>query len=291
MNISFISNTLTQASIYALVSVGFVALYRATRILSFAQGAFMVIGAITFVYVTNHGASLFVGLAVALVAAFVFGGVLYRLFLVRLSFVPPFVAAIATVGLAGGIEALTALVWGSAPLVVRPGVISTSNVPALSSLHVQYDQLASMVGAIVACSVVYLVIERSKLGLRMRSIADSASLADLVGVPVRSVSSLSWALGGAMAGLAGVAFTLTSQPDPSAIVDLSFVAFPVILLGGLESVGGVIVASLVIAAVQDLVTVYVNPDFANPSAYIILLVVLVFKPNGLFGARGAVERL
>jgi branched-chain amino acid transport system permease protein len=127
------------------------------------------------------------------------------------------------------------------------------------------------------------------VGLRMRAVACDPSLAAYGGVRVRRISALAWGISAAVAGAAGVGYTLGKVIDPSALPSLGIVVFPAIIIGGLDSLAGVAAGSVILALVQTLASVYVGTNWEDVVAYGLLLVLLWVRPNGLFGSRQLVR--
>jgi branched-chain amino acid transport system permease protein len=271
-----IEGTLVEGSIYALVGAGFVVLYRATKVLNFAQGSLMALGAFVFRDIAvSHKTGLFLGLVLTLLTMAVLGGLLYLIVFRRLTDAPPFVTIIATLGLAVVIETVFYLVWGVNVLSV-PNYFGTSNVNGFVVIE-----------AVVLLVLLELLLQRSTIGVRMRGIADNSRLASFVGVSVYQISAIAWAVSCVCAGAAGVALALQSAVDPVSIQGVGFDAFPAIVLGGLDSFPGVMIGSLVLAFIGSSVAAIFNGQWVDIGSYLILVVIVIFRPTGLFGSRDA----
>jgi branched-chain amino acid transport system permease protein len=280
-----IEGTLVEGSIYALVGAGFVVLYRATKVLNFAQGSLMALGAFVFRDIAvSHKTGLFLGLVLTLIAMAVLGGLLYLLVFRRLTDAPPFVTIIATLGLAVVIETVFYLVWGVNVLSV-PNYFGTSNVNI--GIKLPWVDGFVIIEAVVLLVLLELLLQRSTIGVRMRGIADNSRLASLVGVSVYQISAIAWAVSCVCAGAAGVALALQSAVDPVSIQGVGFDAFPAIVLGGLDSFRGVMIGSLVLAFVGSSIATIFNGQWVDIGSYLILVVIVIFMPTGLFGSRDA----
>jgi branched-chain amino acid transport system permease protein len=280
---SLITGTLTTGAILSLLSVGFVIMYRATKVVSFAQGAFSLLGGFTFMALTQDGVGLWAALVVTLVVALAAGTVTYLVVFVRLVGAEPFITAIATIGLGTLIEACAIIAWGSGPIIL-PTVISGRVYRLTGSLTVSVTQIFIVVSAVVIFAVVITALRRTRLGLRVQAVADQPRLAAYVGINVIAITTLAWAISSATAAVGGVAFLLTTQPSPDSVYSLGLVVFPAILLGGLDSVGGALVGGILLAFIQNLVTTYANGTWQDVTSYGLLLLVLLIRPQGLFGS-------
>ena len=280
---SLITGTLTTGAILSLISVGFVIMYRATKVVSFAQGAFSLLGGFTFMALAQAHVSLWLNLVITLAVTLAAGAVTYLVVFVRLIGAEPFITAIATIGLATLIEACAIIAWGSGPIIL-PNVISGHVYHVAGSLTVSVTQIFIVAAAIVVFAVVITALHRTRLGLRVQAVADKPRLAAYVGINVISITTLAWAVSSATAAIGGVAFLLTTQPAPDSVYSLGLVVFPAILLGGLDSIGGALVGGILLALIQNLVTTYANGTWQDVASYGLLLLVLLIRPQGLFGS-------
>lgn len=279
--------TVTLAATYALIGVGFVVMFRATGVLSFAQGAFFLIGALVFYSLTNAGLGLVPGLLLAGLIVGVLSALCYVGMFQFAEFDLLFVS-LATVGLGTAIEAAANLVW--APNLFRTKKLVPEGAHHLgANIDVTDAQLIGIAVAIILVVGLAVFIQRTPLGLKMRAVACDAGLASYGGVRVRWISALAWGIAGGAAAVAGVAYTLGKVIDPSSLPAIGLVVFPAIIIGGLDSLGGVAVGSLILALVQTLTSVYVGGQWVDVMAYALLLLLLWARPSGLFGSRQLVR--
>lgn len=281
-----ITTTITSGAILALVSVGFVVVYRATKVVSFAQGAFTLVGAFVFLRCAEHGFGFAGALAVALVVDLILGAVIYRVVFARMEGSEPFIAAVATIGLAIVVESVATIVWGSSPIIL-PDVVSGRRFTPVSGLRFEAADLVVAGMALVVYLILALSLQRTRAGLRMRAVADMPKLAAHSGVNVTRMSMLAWAAAAGTAAVAGVAFLLTTQPAPTSVYALGLTAFPAILLGGFDSIGGAVVGGFGLALVQAVVVTQAGGDWQDIASYGLLLAVLAVRPQGLFGSAEA----
>lgn len=284
---------LGQGSVYALLAFGFVIIYKSMRVISFAQPAFMLAGAVLVSYlVVEIGFMAAVVVAVALVALLGVG--VERVALRPMIGKPVFVISIITLGVDIVIRVvLNGWIGINVRQVGDPWGLSTTS---LLGVDVQQRHLAMFLTTMALMALLFAFFRYSRMGLAMRAAALDQEAALAQGVSVGAVFAMSWAIAGALAAVAGV-FVSTGAGIDQALWLVALKALPVIILGGLDSLGGAVVAGLVIGVVESLVGSYgpsVSPllgsEFALVSPYIVMLLVLLVRPYGLFGTR-EVERV
>ncbi|MET0767636.1 MAG: branched-chain amino acid ABC transporter permease [Aeromicrobium sp.] len=278
---------IVTGTLYGLVGVGFVLIFRASKVLSFAQGAFMLLGAFIFYQLVKFNGLPFVP-AVLLTALIVaaFSGLVYLVVFSRVAARQPFATSIATIGLAGVLQAIVAVQFGTTPLALPPVVPSRSFTVAGATITV--EDLVSVALVVIALAIILLLM-RTRLGLQMNAVADSASLSVHLGVSAARVATIAWALAGLAAALAGIAFALRSSVDPVGVAAIGFFAFPAIILGGLDSIPGALVGGLILGALQNGVAVWLGAGWVDLISFSLMLVFLLFKPTGLFGKAEVVR--
>jgi branched-chain amino acid transport system permease protein len=257
--------TLSLAAVYSLIGVGFVVMFRATGVLSFAQGAFFLLASLIFYSLTNAGLGLWAGLIVATICVGLAGALCY-LTLFRPAGYDLLFVSLATVGLGTAIEAAIALGWGS-NLFEPKNVLPVRPHKLFSGIRITDAQILTIVLAV----------------------ANDSTLASYGGVRVSRISALAWGISAAAAGAAGVGYTIGTVIDPTTLPSLGIMVFPAIIIGGLDSLAGVAVGSIVLALVQTLVSVYVGSNYTDIVAYGLLLVLLWIMPTGLFGSKNLVR--
>ncbi|MAT05175.1 MAG: hypothetical protein CL424_09045 [Acidimicrobiaceae bacterium] len=276
--------TVVLASIYALVGIGIVILFRSTAVVNFAQGAFMVAGAYLFYWgLEDVGLSWPLALLLSMSAMAVFGALCYVTMFRRLVGFDPFILVIATLGLGVVIQTVVAVIWGSS-VRIMPGVFSLAPIDLPGNLRITPSALFGVVAAVVLIAALDLSMLRTRVGVRMRAVADRTLLASFVGVNVHLVSASAWAISSVCAGVAGAAFALQHELNPLSINALGLVAFPAVLLGGMDSIRGALVGGLLMALIQNLVTTYIGGIWSDVSAYVVLLAILLVRPSGIFGS-------
>jgi branched-chain amino acid transport system permease protein len=281
--------TITLASIYALLGSGFVILFRATKVLSFAQGSFMLIGgSIFYTFLTAAHLEVYLALICSIGATGVVGWLTYVVVFSRMIGGQPFVISIATLGLATLFEGAGYLIWGAQQLQL-PLVFSYEPKVLLGTFHVNdIDEFVVILTAALSI-LVALGLRYTKIGMQMKAVADAPRLAAYSGIHVSRISGFAWGIAAALAGAGGVAYAVSNGLDPGIIPGVGLTVFPVIILGGLDSFGGVFVGAILISLLQTMIGIYVGGNWQGPLAYVVLLIVLLIRPQGIFGSRDVVR--
>ena len=283
---------LGNGSVYALLALGFVIIYKSMGVISFAQPSFMLAGAVLVTYlVTGMNFYLAVVVAALLVAALGVG--VERTVLRPMIGKPVFVISIITLGIDVVIRVIVNVYIGLDIRPVRdPWQLDTVR---LLGADVQQRYLFMMGTTLVLVLALFAFFRYSRMGLAMRAAAFDQEVALAQGVSVGTVFALSWAIAGALAAVAGV-FVSTGAGVDQQLWIIALKALPVIILGGLDSLGGAVVAGLVIGTIESLVGTYganvapwLGGEFSLVTPYLVMMLVLLVRPYGLFGTREVVR--
>lgn len=280
-------------SVYALLGLGFVIIYKATRVISFAQPAFMLAGAVLVSYLAGP-----LGFFLALAASALLTGALAlgieRVAVRPMIGRPVFTVAIITLGID---IAVRVVVNASIGLNVRqvgdPWGLEVWKLPG--GILLEQRHIAMVVTTAVLIVALFGFFRYTRTGLAMRAASYDQEAALAQGVSVGAVFALSWALAGALAAVAGTFAAVGGSVNESLWL-VALTALPVIILGGLDSLPGAVVGGLVVGVVQELTATYQNDmpwlggNFSVVTPYVVMLVVLLVRPYGLFGTR-EVERV
>jgi branched-chain amino acid transport system permease protein len=280
---------LGTGSTYALLAVGFVVIYRATEVINFAQPALMILGAyFTSLFVVRIGLPFAIGVIAAMITLGAIGATTERVFMRPMVGRPVFSAAVVTVGAFIVLSTIANRLIGVNILTVgHPW--GMKQVEFVGATVFQVD-LAKIVIALGAIAVVGITLQRSRVGLAMRATSLDQETALAQGVNVGRMFSLAWALSAALAALAGMLIStgVGGVEAISALVALK--ALPVIILGGIDSIKGSVVAGLIIGLLESLTRAYqadvapwLGSSFEVAVPYVILILVLLVRPYGLFG--------
>lgn len=287
---------LALGAVYALVALGFVVIYRASQVFNFAQGEFLTLGAIAMVLLLDAGLPWGAALIAAMTISGLAGAGVERVFLRPLIGRPVFVTIIITIFVGFLMRIGLVMVVGGDTLGMPTPWERTGDVEILGA-SILYNSLAAIAAATVALGAFFAVVKYSKLGVAMRATANDQEVALALGIPVGKIFGATWFVAGALAALGGIFLGMFPQ---TVTVNLGYVAlraFPAVIVGGLESPGGAVIAGLLLGLTEVLAQSYVNPllgdfghDFHTVFPYLVMIGFLVFRPYGLFGQHD-VERV
>ncbi len=286
---------LGQGSVYALIALGYVIIYKSTKIISFAQPALMVVGATTVAFLGPiYGVPFYLAVPVAMALTAGLGMMVERTALRPMIGKPVFVVAIITIGIDITLRVIVNRFLG--PQVRSVGDPWGLSVFSVGGTVYQVRFLVMMAATAVVVAALFAFFRYSRFGLAMRAAAFDQEVALAQGISVGQVFALSWALAGALAALAGMFVGTSAGIDQNTWI-IALKALPAIIIGGLDSLGGAVIGGLLVGVVESLVATY-QPEFAPwlgnnfflVSPYVLLLVVLLVKPYGLFGTP-EVERV
>jgi branched-chain amino acid transport system permease protein len=291
--IQLLSRGLGTGSVYALLALGFVIIYKSTRVISFAQPAFMLAGAVLVTYLVGSF-GFFAALALAALGTALLALGVERVAVRPMVGRPPFTVAIITLG----VDVIVRVVAGAfIGIELRQVGDPWGLAPTrLFGVEVQQRHLAMIVTAALVVAVLFAFFRFTRMGLAMRAAAYDQEAALAQGVSVGGVFALSWAIAGGLAAVGG-AFAAIGGSVESTLWLTALVALPVIILGGLDSLPGAVVGGLLVGVVQEVVAQYQRffPEWLGSNVsiitpYALMLVVLLLRPYGLFGTR-EVERV
>lgn len=293
--VQLVVSGVSLGAIYALIALGFVVIYKATNVFNFAQGGFVLLGAyLTYQYAVGWDIPFYLGFGLAIITMALIAAVLERLVIRHMIAKPPFTIILVTLGLLLVIEQAVRTIWPEASYVLsNPWGTNTFRVGDVVITHVD---VWTLVFATLLLGAFFVFFTYSRTGLGMRASAFDQEAAAAQGISVARSFQLSWAIAGAVAVVAGV--MLTARAGSGLNPGLGFVAlraFPAMILGGLDSPGGAVAGGTAIGVAEVMAKGYLDHDWLGENfdvvvPYIVLVLVLLWRPNGLFGTR-AVERV
>jgi branched-chain amino acid transport system permease protein len=269
--------------IYALVALGFVLIYKATEVVNFAQGELMMVGAfLAYTFIVLFGLGFWLGAAIAVVVTALLGGALDRLVMRPMVGQPVFAIIMVTIGIGFLARSIVSMTpgWGVDTYIIETPFYG--KVVSLGRLVLSQDHLAVIVMTVVLVAVLFAFFRYTRLGIAMQATSQNQLAAYYMGIPVKTVFSLIWGLSAGVAAFAGVLLA----PITFVHVNMGFLgikAFPAAVLGGFGSIPGAIVGGLIIGVVEALAGFYLPEGFKDVAAYVVLLAVLIVRPQGLFG--------
>jgi branched-chain amino acid transport system permease protein len=282
------SNFLTQTiygvsdgAILALAALGFVLIYKSTGVINFAQGEFLLIGAYTvYAAFVVFQLPLVLAVVVGIVFAIVMGVMIERLILRPLVGESAISVIMVTIGLAAVLKAVAQLFFGTRA-VTQPALLPRTTIEFAGATF-PLNRILVIVIAAVVLTLFTLFFQRSRHGIAMRAVADDQQAALTLGISVRRIFAMAWALAAVSALIGGILLGDITEVS-SRLTTFGLLVFPVVILGGLDSVPGTIVGGLVIGLSAQYVSSYWDPGLAQIAPYLLLVAILLVRPYGLFG--------
>ncbi|MGH8726886.1 MAG: branched-chain amino acid ABC transporter permease [Burkholderiales bacterium] len=280
---------------YSLVALGFVLIYKASGVFNFAQGAMVFFAALTFVSLVERGLNFWLAMAATLAVMVVLGILIERIVLRPLVNQAPITLFMATIGLTFFLEGLSQAVWGAQVHGLDLGIEDKPFTVAGVNIS-QFDLFAAgTAGVLVA--VLALFFQKTRIGRALRAVADDHQAALSVGIPLKHIWAIVWAVAGFVALVAGLVWGSRTGVQ-YALTFTALKALPVLILGGFESIPGAIVGGLIIGATEKLAEVYIGSSIGlnigtgieNWFPYVLAMLFLLVRPEGLFGEK-RIERV
>ena len=274
-----------QGCIYGLIALGFVLIYKATETVSFAQGDLMMLGAFCgLACMTMLGFPFWLAVLSAIVAMAVFGVLLERIVIRPILGQPAFSIVMLTIGIGYVARGLITMIPGIGTETHTLPVPYKDMTWKLGGLVLSAEQLVVIVVTALLCLGLFAMFKYSKLGIAVQASSQNQLAAYYMGIPVKRLNGLVWGLAAAVAAVAG----LLLAPITFVHANMGFIglkAFPAAVVGGFGSLPGAIVGGLIIGIVESLSGFYLPEGFKDIAAYIVVLIMLMVKPNGLFGEK------
>jgi branched-chain amino acid transport system permease protein len=280
----YVVSGLSTGSIYALVALGLALIYRSTRILNFAHGDISTAG--TFVAFTLIGLQLPFGLTFALAlmfgAALAMGFYFCVLIPAQRREATQLGQIILTVGLGLILQGLVARFGGTEPQSF-PFPLSDTKIYTFGTLVISQLSLGTIGIGLLTCVLLYLLVQKTRIGLAMRATSENLPAAQTMGIPTRQILALSWGLASALGVLAGIFLAPALLLDPFFMLEPFLKGFAAAILGGLNSLPGAIVGGLILGVAESLAGGFISVAFKNTLAFLIIILVLLVRPEGLLG--------
>jgi len=282
---------LLAGTMYSLVAIGFVLIYKASGVFNYAQGSLLLFAALTFVTLTDNGVPAIGAIAVTIALLVLTAVAIEKLLLRPLTNRSPMTLFMATLGLSYVVEGVAQGIMGSQ---VRALDLGIEDLPIFVGdiMISQFDLIAAGV-ALAIVVILSLLFNRTRIGIQLRGVADDTRAALSLGIDINRIWQIVWAV----AGIVGLVAGLLWGARQGVQFSLSLVvlkALPVLIIGGFTSIGGAIVGGLIVGAAENLAEVYIGPLIGGGItpwfAYVLALAFLYIRPAGLFGER-AIERV
>jgi branched-chain amino acid transport system permease protein len=277
---------LTLGMVYALIAIGFVIILKCSKAFNIAQGHFVMIGGyLGFLFLVTFHLPVWLSLLAAVGVAVIMGLLIERLTLRPLVGQPVLAVIMMTIALSTVLEGLATLIWGGEYKTYH-GVLPTITLK-VGELSVPPEMLIGLIVSVLAVAILMIFFRYSKSGLAMMATAEDEQVVQSAGIKVTTVYALSWVIacivgvvgGIVLGGVSGVMIPLS---------EIGLKAFAVVLLGGVNSIGGAIIAGIILGVLENVSAGYLDPllpggGLAHVFPFIVMIIVLIFRPHGLFG--------
>jgi branched-chain amino acid transport system permease protein len=284
----------TLGMVYALIAIGFVIILKCSKAFNIAQGQFVMIGGyLGFTFLVTFHMPIWASLLAAIAAAIVMGLLVERLALRPLVGQPVLAVIMMTIGLATVLEGLATLIWGG-EYKTYYGVLPKLTLK-ISEISIPSEMTIGVIVSVLAVVILMIIFRYTKSGLAMRATAEDEQVVQSAGIKVTTIYALSWAIASVVGVISGIILGGVS----GVMVGMSQVglkAFAVVLLGGVNSIGGAIIAGIIVGVLENVAAGYLDPllpaggGLANVFPFIVIIIVLIFRPYGLFGLA-EIERI
>ena len=283
--IQLVISGIAQGCIYGLIALGFVLIYKATETVSFAQGELMMLGAfLGLAGMTMLGFPFWLAVLASIAAMSLFGVLLERVVIRPILGQPAFSIVMLTIGIGYVARGAITMIPGIGTETHTLPVPYKDQVWNLGALVLSAEQMVVIAVTAVLCAGLFAMFRYTRLGIAMQAASQNQLAAYYMGIPVKRLNGLVWGLAAAAAAIAG----LLLAPITFVHANMGFIglkAFPAAVVGGFGSLPGAIVGGLIIGIVESLSGFYLPEGFKDIAAYIVVLIMLMVKPNGLFGEK------
>lgn len=282
-------------SIYALSALGFVLIYKSSRVLNIAHGQIIAAGAfITYALTVMVGLPIYVAFPISMVITFFLSMGVERVFLRRLIGEPIISVIMVTIGLMSILDGLIYLTPFGAENFSFPVFLPTTPI-SVGGVSISWTQLVGVAVTVVLIGGFSWFFKKSTVGISMRAVSDDQLASMSIGISVPRVFGLAWAMAGLSAAAAGSIIGNITGLNFDTLQAFGIVVFPVVILGGLDSILGAVVAGIIMGLIQQFSSGYLDGNWGlngtgEVMPYIVLLIILLFKPHGLFGVH-EIERV
>jgi branched-chain amino acid transport system permease protein len=283
-------NGICVGLLYGISAMGFVMIFKASSVINLAHGELLAIGAFIFLSLTTWaGMPIYAAFIFTLLGCFALGFIIERLFLRPLIGEPLIEVIMLTVGLASMFKGLMLLIWGG-NLHTFPDFLPEGLALQFQMIYVPPVYTATLLIGIVFLSIFGIFFKYSSQGIFMRSVADNQRAALSLGVNVKRVFAVSWGIAAMVAAMSGIVLGIINGINVHELSAIGLKVFPVVILGGLDSIGGAVIGGILIGLLETFTGGYLSTSLKDVVPYIVLVVLLLVKPYGLFGLK-EIERV
>jgi branched-chain amino acid transport system permease protein len=272
---------LANGCVYGLIALGFVLIYKATEAVNFAQGDLMMLGAFVTLGLTNTefmGLPFWIAAPVAIIVMAVFGYLLDMLVLRHMFGQSQIAVVILTIALGFVLRFAAGLIWGHEPKSLESPIAGID--VRLGGLVLGLDEIMVILVTLLLTVVLYFFFNVTRLGVAMQASSQNQLAAYYMGIPVKRIHSLIWALAGGVAAVAGILFASKGSIDPTTGL-LGIKAFAAAVIGGFGSLPGALLGGLIVGLIEPFASYYIAAGYSQIMPYLLLFLILVFRPHGI----------
>lgn len=277
-------NGLSAGSVYALLAVGIVLVYKSSEVLNFAHGTFAMFATfVAYHFATALGTGYAVAIIGALVFAFVLGAVVYRTLLHRARQGGSHAVVMVTIGLLMVMEGAAGVIWGTDVKEFHHVFSEPTSLSLPGGVHLSTHDAWIIAAAVATALALAVFFRTTRAGIALRAVAQNEHAAELMGVRVARIHALTWGIATALGAVAGILIVPRLFLDPAMMFGPLLKAFAAAVLGGMSSVAGAIIGAWLLGIIEVLAGAYISTEFQATIAFVIIVLVLTLKPEGLFG--------
>lgn len=289
--VQLLTSGIALGAMYALIALGFVAIYRSSQVFNFAHGELLAFGALTMASLTGAGVPWGLALVLSMVGTGLLGAAVERVALRPLIGRPVFVTIMVTIFAGMILRTVFLMIWGTDQMAM-PTPWDTSAVVEIAGARVLLNSVVAVAAAGLGLLGFFVLIRYTRIGVAMRATASDQETSLALGIPVGRVFAATWFIAGAYAALAGIFLAMFPRWADHEIGFVALRAFPAVIVGGLESPLGAVIAALLLGILEVLAQGYLNAalgqfgqNFHEVAPYLVMILFLVVRPYGLFGAK------
>ena len=279
--IQFLFSGITTGSVYALIAVSLVIVYKVSQLICFAQGEFFVFGALTMVTLTSKGIPMPLAFALAIFIAMVIGALIQQVLIRPIQGSSVGALIVMTIAISLALRGLAMLIWGRESHVLRPFYQGEPLQIFGASLQFQVFWIVGITAVVLL--LIWLFFEKTSLGIAMRACAENPLGASLMGISVQKASLFAWAWGSGIGALAGIAVAPLLFIQYTGGLMPMIKGFIAMSIGGLSSIVGSVIAGFLLGIIESYTIGLISSKFSDTIVFALLMVVLIIKPSGLFG--------
>jgi branched-chain amino acid transport system permease protein len=278
--LSALGSAIGDSALYSLIALAWVVIYRATKVLNFATGEYLVIAA--FLAALFGGSHPWLTALLVIILVALLGGLTYVVLIRPMDGRPDWEPVIVSMGFAFVLDGVISIVWGNSSATFPP--LLEGSVGRIGLTSITYSALLGVVLVVVVLVLLLLVLNRTHTGIRLRAAAESPVLAEQSAIRLPRMFVIGWVVSAALAAAAGIYFSFAHNVIP-ANIDLAILGLAPVLLGGLDSLVGAVIGSVITAVALNLATLYLGDSSQPAVSGVLVLLVLAIRPSGLLGSR------